>query len=152
MISALLQTILLNTLISEFVVLDNPLNKQDEKRAAAAAISETVQGLCCVQYCVKKDVQCSIALGPLYGVFLEVNEDDNHECQNKVTHSQQGLILLDTNLIVYGQFTWVVFDMTGKELNRHRRRRMTSFEVCCHHFAKSWHNSIKLINYIYHLS
>ena len=41
----------------------------------------------------------------------------------------QGLILLDTHLIVYGQFTWVVFDMTGKELNRHRRRRMTSFEV-----------------------
>ena len=35
------QTILLNTLISEFVVLDNPLNKQDEK---AAAINETVQG------------------------------------------------------------------------------------------------------------
>ena len=73
------QTILLNTLISEFVVLDNPLNKQDEK---AAAINETVQGL----------------------------------------------ILLDTHLIVYGQFTWVVFDMTGKELSRHRRRRMSSFE------------------------
>ena len=75
------QTILLNTLISEFVVLDNPLNKEKEERAAAAvpaaAVNETVQGL----------------------------------------------ILLDTHLVVYGQFTWVVFDMTGKELSRHRRRR-----------------------------
>ena len=81
------QTILLNTLISEFVVLDNPLNKEKEEKAAAAvpaaAVNETVQGL----------------------------------------------ILLDTHLVVYGQFTWVVFDMTGKELSRHRRRRWGSYRV-----------------------
>ncbi|CAB4067000.1 unnamed protein product [Lepeophtheirus salmonis] len=53
------QTILLNTLISEFIIIDNPLGN-----------TETVQGLC----------------------------------------------LLDTNLIIYGQYTYVTFDLTGKEI------------------------------------
>ena len=55
------QTILLNTLISEFIIIDNPLEKD-----------ETVQGLC----------------------------------------------LLDSNLIIYGQFSWVVFNMTGKQISK----------------------------------
>eukprot|EP00095_Tigriopus_kingsejongensis_P001882 maker-scaffold70_size417918-snap-gene-3.18 protein:Tk01882 transcript:maker-scaffold70_size417918-snap-gene-3.18-mRNA-1 annotation:"leucine-rich repeat and wd repeat-containing protein kiaa1239-like" len=55
------QTILLNNLISEFIVINNPLNKDT---------NDVVKGLC----------------------------------------------LLDTNLIVYGQHGWVVFDMAGKEL------------------------------------
>lgn len=52
------QTILLNTLVSEFVVIDSPL---------------------------------------------------------KNTETVQGVALLDTNLVIYGQTTWAVFDMTGKQ-------------------------------------
>ena len=56
-----------------------------------------------------------------------LNKPDE-KASSAINETVQGLILLDTHLIVYGQFTWVVFDMTGKELSRHRRRRMSSFE------------------------
>ena len=62
------RTILLNTLISEFLILDNPFGKD-----------ETVQGLC----------------------------------------------LLDTHLVIYGQFTWVTFNMSGKEVSRKKILRET---------------------------
>ena len=58
------QTILLNTLISEFIVIDNPLKEKNEN----------VQGLC----------------------------------------------LLDTHLVIYGQYSWVVFNMAGKEIKNKR--------------------------------
>ena len=52
------QTVLLNTLVSEFIVIDNPLED-----------NEIVQGIC----------------------------------------------MLDTNLVIYGQTTWVYYDMSGKQ-------------------------------------
>ena len=52
------QTVLLNTLVSEFIVIDSPLEN-----------NESVQGIC----------------------------------------------MLDTNLVIYGQTTWVYFDMSGKQ-------------------------------------
>ena len=52
------QTILLNALVSEFIIIDNPLGP-----------NETIQGL----------------------------------------------VLLDTNLIIYGQFAWSIFNLAGKE-------------------------------------
>lgn len=57
------QTILLNTLVSEFVIIDNPLET-----------NETVASIC----------------------------------------------LLDTALIVYGQTTWVIFDTSGKQLEKRK--------------------------------
>ena len=56
------QTILLNTLVSEFIVIENPLD------------DETVVGIC----------------------------------------------MLESYLLIYGQYTWVFFDMSGKELDRRR--------------------------------
>ena len=53
------QTILLNALVSEFIIIDNPLGQ-----------NETVQGL----------------------------------------------VLLDTNLIIYGQYAWSLFNLAGKEV------------------------------------
>ncbi len=61
------QTILLNTLVSEFVIIDSPLEQH-----------ETVQGLC----------------------------------------------ILDTNLVIYGQSTWVLFDMAGKQLEKKKIFRL----------------------------
>ena len=55
------QTVLLNTLVSEFVVIDSPLEAND-----------TVQGIC----------------------------------------------MLDTEMVIYGQTSWVFLDMTGKQLER----------------------------------
>ena len=55
------QTVLLNTLVSEFVVIDSPLEAND-----------TVQGIC----------------------------------------------MLDTEMVIYGQSSWVFLDMTGKQLER----------------------------------
>ena len=52
------QTILLNALVSEFIIIDNPLGQNE---------------------------------------------------------SIQGLVLLDTNLIIYGQYAWSIFNMSGKE-------------------------------------
>ena len=52
------QTILLNTLVSEFIIIDSPLEN-----------NETVQGIC----------------------------------------------MLDTNLVIYGQSTWVFLEMSGKQ-------------------------------------
>ena len=52
------QTVLLNTLVSDFIVIDSPLEN-----------NESVQGIC----------------------------------------------MLDTNLVIYGQTTWVYFDMSGKQ-------------------------------------
>ena len=60
------QTILLNTLVSEFVVIDSPL------------------------------------------------ESDEHV---------QGICLLDTNLIIFGQTTWVFFDLTGKQQEKRKISR-----------------------------
>lgn len=57
------QTILLNTLVSEFVVIDSPLGRE-----------EIVQGLC----------------------------------------------ILDTNLVIFGQTTWAVFDMAGKQKEKRK--------------------------------
>ena len=57
------QTILLNTLVSEFVVIDSPLET-----------NENVQGLC----------------------------------------------ILDTTLVIYGQSTWVTFDMSGKQQEKRK--------------------------------
>ena len=53
------QTVLLNALVSEFVIIENPLGR-----------NETVQGL----------------------------------------------VMLDTNLIIYGQYTWVTFTTGGKQV------------------------------------
>ena len=54
-----------------------------------------------------------------------LNKPDE-KASSAINETVQGLILLDTHLIVYGQFAWVVFDMSGKELSRHRRRRGAS--------------------------
>ena len=60
------QTVLLNTLVSEFIVIDSPLED-----------NETVQGIC----------------------------------------------MLDTNLVIYGQTTWVYFDMSGKQQEKKKISR-----------------------------
>ena len=60
------QTVLLNTLVSEFIVIDSPLED-----------NESVQGIC----------------------------------------------MLDTNLVIYGQTTWVYFDMSGKQQEKKKISR-----------------------------
>jgi hypothetical protein len=60
------QTILLNTLVSEFVIIDSP---------------------------------------------LETNE------------TVQGIFILDTVLVIYGQTTWSLFDMAGKEIEKRKTFR-----------------------------
>ncbi len=66
------QTILLNTLISEFVVIDSPFAPKAPEPPPDSNSIESVQGLC----------------------------------------------LLDSNLVIYGQYTWAVHNMAGKELSR----------------------------------
>ena len=67
------QTILLNTLISEFTIIQNFLSS-----------TQTVQVTDCLIACK-------------YG-WLRT----------------QGMCLLDTNVVIYGQFTWGVFDLKAK--------------------------------------
>ena len=67
------QTILLNTLISEFTIIQNFLSS-----------TQTVQVTDCLIACK-------------YGCLRT-----------------QGMCLLDTNVVIYGQFTWGVFDLKAK--------------------------------------
>ncbi len=85
------QTILLNTLISEFIVIDNPFNGKEEGG--------------------DKDKEEDGEKGS-----GEVGDDKDSE---KLTSDEtvQGLCLMDSHLVVYGQHTWVVFNMAGKRLS-----------------------------------
>ncbi len=95
------QTILLNTLISEFIVIDNPFNGKDG------------------------------------GKDGEEEEDDNKDKDEEDKDSEkigtdetvQGLCLMDTHLVIYGQYSWVVFNMAGKRLSGRRVYKETPILV-----------------------
>jgi hypothetical protein len=121
------QTILLNTLVSEFVIIDSPLET-----------TETVQGLNIMsnvysralstkvfnyQFGQKRWKKCALLQ------CLVRRSKSNFCIANSLfvtlhniswVFSFAGLCLLDTNLVIYGQTTWVVFDISGKQQDKRK--------------------------------
>ena len=92
------QTILLNTLISEFFIIDSPL------KAGVNILHKNKPFI----FSKNKSVEMAIEI-PTFNTL-----ENFDPCCLKGRETVQGLVVLDTNLIIYGQRTWCILDLKGK--------------------------------------